>query len=830
MFDQNNNTSLVAANEVLNADNEAIGVTLFNENNNTLQDAMQQDLVPDLDQARRHLQLLAPNTEQFVFQTFDDNKERKDKRLIRVLSGPLVQHAAQLKKLNAQGAGVFVTVNRSKNGRRKKADIDGFRAIFREADEPGLPALPLDPHIVIETSPGKQHEYLLLEHTEDGDTWDEVMQTVVEQYGSDPNAKDRSRVLRLAGFFHLKNFTQPHMVSIIKENNVHPYSLAEVANCFPPVVKVKDWPMAPDHGRAGTPYGLAALTKEIEILQETMAGGRNAQLNKAAYSLGQLVAGDELDYDSVEGELLLTAISIGLSEAEAKSTIKSGMEAGVKAPRTAPSTSMNDEEWPDAPVSLGLPETPPFTGEDFPADLWDIVQAVSKSTETPPELAGMIALAVIGTACQRRFVIEIESGYWEPLNIWTLLALGPGNRKSAVLKIMVSPLSEWEIVQATIQKPSIGAAQFQRETQEGRLKELQKQYARAADENKRQEISKQMEDLRSQLKEIPVRPQLIVQDVTPEHLGTVMGSQGERIAVFSAEGGIFENMAGRYSNGNPNLDIFLQSHSGDSVRVDRGSRDSIWLDSPALTMGLCVQPEVLKSMASKPGFRGRGLVARFFYALPFSPLGHRTLVSVPVAAAIDLKYRRTIELLLKMPLPKDDVPIIKLSPEALGAWKVFQRWVETGLAEGGEFEHMRDWAGKLPGAVARIAGLFHCYEYADKKPHEHPVNLQTMGRALSLAKKLSGHAVAVYDLMAADATIEGARKILSWINRMGCVSFTGHECHSALKGRFKTRKELDPALQVLVERGYIRKMEAQGERKVGRPRGTYVVHPSIQPG
>jgi len=65
---------------------------------------------------------------------------------------------------------------------------------------------------------------------------------------------------------------------------------------------------------------------------------------------------------------------------------------------------------------------------------------------------------------------------------------------------------------------------------------------------------------------------------------------------------------------------------------------------------------------------------------------------------------------------------------------------------------------------------------------------------------------------------------------MGCVSFTGHECHSALKGRFKTRKELDPALQVLVERGYIRKMEAQGERKVGRPRGTYVVHPSIQPG
>lgn len=582
----------------------------------------------------------------------------------------------------------------------------------------------------------------------------------------------------------------------------------------------------------GTPYGLAAFDKELEALSETLEGTRNVQLNKAAFSLGQLVAGGELDRELVESELLSTAISIGLSEAEARPTIKSGLDAGAKEPRTAPSTNMNDEEWPEFPVSLDLLELPSVTAEDFPPSGWAMIDAVSKFTETPPELAGLIVLAVIATACQKRLNVEPEPGYCEPLSIWTAPCLPSGERKSAVLKKTTLPLTEWEIEQAQIQAPLIKSEQLKRDSQDARLKEMQKQFAKEKDKAKRQEISRLMEELNSKLQEVPVKPQIMAQDITPERLGSLMASHGERITILSAEGGIFDIMAGRYSNGAPNLDIFLQAHAGDSVCVDRGSRERVRLKAPALTMGLCIQPEVVKGLASKPGFRGRGLLGRFLYALPPSLLGHRTLISIPIPAAIEFSYKRTIRLLLEMPPPEvpDNIPVIKFSPEALDAWKYFQRWVETGLAEGGEFEHMRDWAGKLPGAAARIAGLFHCYEHAGKKPHEHPVSSQTMGWALSLAKKLSRHALAVYDLMEADATIEGARKILSWITRTGSVPFTGHECHSALKGTFKTRKELDPALQALVERGYIRKFEVQGEKRVGRPRGTYIVHPSIQQG
>jgi len=48
---------------------------------------------------------------------------------------------------------------------------------------------------------------------------------------------------------------------------------------------------------------------------------------------------------------------------------------------------------------------------------------------------------------------------------------------------------------------------------------------------------------------VPLR--LIADDVTAESLELVMRQQGGRIAVFSDEGGPFELMGGRYSEGTP---------------------------------------------------------------------------------------------------------------------------------------------------------------------------------------------------------------------------------------------------------------------------------------
>ena len=166
----------------------------------------------DLAQTRKFLSILDPTAKEFVFQTFDDAKDEKNPVLSKVINGSLDKVADQLTRLNNQGAGIFVVVN--KGGRLKK-DITEFRTMFREADKPGLEPLPLEPQIVVETSPNKKHEYLLIApgYT-DGGIWDDTMKTMIIKHGSDPNAKDRSRVLRVPGFYHQKDTAHPHLVRI----------------------------------------------------------------------------------------------------------------------------------------------------------------------------------------------------------------------------------------------------------------------------------------------------------------------------------------------------------------------------------------------------------------------------------------------------------------------------------------------------------------------------------------------------------------------------------------------------------------------------------------
>ncbi len=83
-------------------------------------------------------------------------------------------------------------------------------------------------------------------------------------------------------------------------------------------------------------YGLKALKDECAILASTSEGGRNVQLNRSAYSLGQLVAGHELSRSTVERELSDAAARVGLDDSEIGSTLRSGIDAGMQSPRSAP--------------------------------------------------------------------------------------------------------------------------------------------------------------------------------------------------------------------------------------------------------------------------------------------------------------------------------------------------------------------------------------------------------------------------------------------------------------------------------------------------------------
>jgi hypothetical protein len=92
-----------------------------------------------------------------------------------------------------------------------------------------------------------------------------------------------------------------------------------------------------------------ALDQELSILRATSEGRRNTQLNRSAFSLGQIVGAGLLNAEEIEAVLNRAACTIGLDEKEAVTTIKSGLEAGTKKPR------MPKQVFKDSEPALQLP-------------------------------------------------------------------------------------------------------------------------------------------------------------------------------------------------------------------------------------------------------------------------------------------------------------------------------------------------------------------------------------------------------------------------------------------------------------------------------------------
>lgn len=163
-------------------------------------------------EARKMLDMLDTGG-QFTFQTFADRKDSKA-NLARVFHGTLDSCSANLQDLNKQGAGIFVTINKTDLKGRSQSNVTDIRALFIDFDKVNpervdtLQALPLPPSMIVESSPNKHHAYWILGSGEIAlDDFKPLQKRLIGFFKDDgaDNIHDLPRVLRLAGFYHQKN-------------------------------------------------------------------------------------------------------------------------------------------------------------------------------------------------------------------------------------------------------------------------------------------------------------------------------------------------------------------------------------------------------------------------------------------------------------------------------------------------------------------------------------------------------------------------------------------------------------------------------------------------
>jgi hypothetical protein len=487
------------------------------------------------------------------------------------------------------------------------------------------------------------------------------------------------------------------------------------------------------------------------------------------------------------------------------------------------------EPW-DQPISFRKAEVPDFPVHVLPVWLRDYVAALAEMTQTPLALAGGAALGVCAVAIARKFRVLIRPGWEEPTNLFIVVVLLPAERKSAVLTRVVRPLIQWECDQRERVADAMRDAEAKRTIHEARFKEATKKAAKARPE-KREEAERAALECKRELEElvVPVPPRLFGDDITTEKLVSVIQQHGGRFAVISTEGGIFEILAGRYhGDKGPVLDVFLKGHAGDPIRVDRVNRAEERIDQPTLTVILTIQPDVLKALADKPGFRGRGLLARFLYAIPKSCLGTREQGAPPIPPEIEQLFARSVRRLIDQAGRPDGQPwMLALSDEAEYEIRCFETDLEPRLHRSAELGSISDWAGKLAGGVARLAAILHMAEYAQHpQPSTIPISVETMRAAIVLGRFYLEHAVAAFASMRTDSEVEDAVYLWDWIRRSGANEFSMRDAYQGTRGRFQRVKDLRPCLDLLVDHNYIRERQTAVTGRAGRPRGAqYDVNP-----
>ena len=452
-------------------------------------------------------------------------------------------------------------------------------------------------------------------------------------------------------------------------------------------------------------------------------------------------------------------------------------------------------EWP-APILPGTRAVPDVPATVLPGWLGDMAGAVSESTQTPPALSVLVALGVLATVLQRRYVVApFGDSYTEPLSLWTLSASPSGTRKSAVLSAMQAPLIYWEKLLRDRMRSEIARVNAARMVAKKRIERLQQDAAKAKDQQERESLTKEIEREETDMPDELRAPRLFTGDTTPERLQALLVEHGERMAVLSDEAGIFQIMAGLYNGGAANLDVFLQGHAGSSMRVDRAGR-SAHVDQPALSFALLLQPGVLADVAGSRRFRDTGLLARFLFALPVSMVGKRDVrkhAAIPQAVRDEYEYR-LLRLLGDEPSAAGEPVVLGLSDAAREVWLDFAQAIEDEQGDGGQYEAISDWTSKLPGAMARVAALL---ELAATGLHAKEVGHPCMDDAITLGRLLIPHAQAAFALLGSDQVDVDADAVLRWARGRGEAVFLRSECHQAMSGRFRDVERLKKALDRL---------------------------------
>lgn len=762
-------------------------------------------------EATRFLDALDSEAEVFTFQTFDDKGLRGE--LARTIHGSIDEVFDTLSRLNDQGAGIFVTVNETDGTARKVENIVRVRAVFADFDPPKTrpaPArYPLEPHIVVESSPGKHHVYWLSADLS-LDAFTPTQKALITALGSDPAPNDLPRVMRLPGFDHHKTDI-PYRVRLIHAERFLDYPAAAIAAAFPAVINDR-------HTEAPSPDDdvvVEALRREGLLLKEKAGGGWFITCPWVEEHTTPSTPTSTVYYPAHTGGYQGAAFKCQHGHCTHRTARDLEERLGIAS------------SWPELlPIGQSVPpEAYPL--DALPKLIREAVEEVQQYNQAPTALVATSALTAVSTAIQTRVDVQRSTRLSGPVGLYGLVIADSGERKTSCDKFFSGIIESADIEAARDAKPEVQKHQADMRSWESECSGLSDAIRQAKKAGKPVDaLRADLESAYLQKPEAPRVQKLLRLDDTPENLAYVMHKQWPAAGVLSSEAGVIFGSHGMGKDSIVrNLAQLNVLWDGGTLDIGRKTSESFTLRGARLTLGLMIQPQTLRTFFESSGAlaRGTGFLARFLVAWPQSTQGQRMYREEPAAWPALTRFQGRLGGILRahVSITEDgqlDPIALKLSREAKEIWVEFHNAVEAELRPNGELYEVRDVASKVADNAARLAALFHVFEHGDSGT----IDGYAMESGTMLAAWHLHEARRFFTELAVPEPVLQAQRLESWLigycRQHGVDTVARREVQRLIiPSTLRRREALDPALRELAEAGRVREI-TEGKRKLIRVR------------
>ena len=447
--------------------------------------------------------------------------------------------------------------------------------------------------------------------------------------------------------------------------------------------------------------------------------------------------------------------------------------------------------------------TPSFPIEYLPPFAREFVLAASDAIQAPIDLTAVCTLGVLEIACRGRYPVQLPNNHIEQPCLYLLPIAPPSERKSSVISTVTAPLIEYENLFEVEHADEIEANQSELRLLKGAIEQAERTIIKGGDNQKVSTARGELQELISEFSKFEsVEPlRLFGADVTPEKLAGMLHSQNGVFSLISGEGNTIFSNINRYCE-RGGLEIYLHGYSGDAIRLDRKTSASVCINRPILSIVAPCQPSVVTELFDDANNLNRGLLSRILFVSCSSYVGKRVSVSEPLAELVNTHYRNTCFQALNGKTGGN----LRFSDQGFEVYRKLFDLIEPQLTpDVGELEYMADWAGKLPGQMARLAGLLHCINAFERNqdPLERLISENEAAAAAALALYFLDHAKAIYLRESEPMSITHAKYLWGRLCSLRTTETTRSRVYRATQNYQRDAFSLDDSLAELEARGYI---------------------------